>query len=87
MRNVHNVCYPIGTSNAKQMGLTNVKLEVKDIASINEYEKQDLITAFDLIHDQAQPAKVLKGIYNALRNKAVGPRDSREKPSEIKLDA
>jgi len=28
-----------------------------------------LITAFDVIDDQAQAAKVLKGIYNALRNK------------------
>lgn len=56
---------------AKQMGLTNVKFEVKDVASINEYEKYDLITAFDVIHDQAQPAKVLKGIYNALRSKGV----------------
>ena len=57
---------------AKQMGLTNVKFEVKDIASINENEKYDLITAFDVIHDQAQPAKVLKGIYDALRNKQEG---------------
>ncbi len=39
MRNVQNVCYLIGTSSAKQMGLTNVKFEVKDVASINEYEK------------------------------------------------
>ena len=57
---------------AKQMGLTNVKFEVRDVASINENEKYDLITAFDVIHDQAQPAKVLKGIYDALRNKQEG---------------
>ena len=56
---------------ARQMGLTNVKFEVRDVASINEHEKYDLITAFDVIHDQAQPAKVLKGIYNALRSKGV----------------
>ncbi|MBD0300349.1 MAG: methyltransferase domain-containing protein, partial [Nitrososphaera sp.] len=56
---------------AKQMGLTNVKFEVKDIASINEHEKYDLITAFDTIHDQAQPTKVLKEIYNALRKGGV----------------
>jgi ubiquinone/menaquinone biosynthesis C-methylase UbiE len=53
----------------KQMGLTNVKFEVRDVASINEHEKYDLITAFDVIHDQAQPAKVLNEIYHALRNK------------------
>lgn len=54
---------------AKQMGLTNVKFEVRDVASINEHEKYDLITAFDVIHDQAQPAKVLNEIYHALSNK------------------
>ena len=62
---------------AKQIGLTNVKFEVNDIASINEHEKYDLITAFDVIHDQAQPAKVLKSIYNALRNKQEGEEEER----------
>jgi len=60
---------------AKQIGLTNVKFEVNDIASINDHEKYDLITAFDVIHDQAQPAKVLKGIYNALRNTQEGEEE------------
>ena len=62
---------------AKQIGLTNVKFEVIDIASINDHEKYDLITAFDVIHDQAQPAKVLKGIYNALRNTQEGEEEER----------
>jgi len=62
---------------AKQIGLTNVKFEVNDIASINDHEKYDLITAFDVIHDQAQPAKVLKGIYNALRNTQEGEEEER----------
>ena len=65
---------------AKQMGLTNVNFGVKDIASINEYEKYDLITAFDVIHDQAEPAKVLKGIYNALRNKQKGEGEEGGRP-------
>jgi hypothetical protein len=30
-----------------------------------------LITAFDTIHDQAQPTKVLKEIYNALRKGGI----------------
>ena len=62
---------------AKQIGLTNVKFEVNGIASINDHEKYDLITAFDVIHDQAQPAKVLKGIYNALRNTQEGEEEER----------
>lgn len=56
------------------MGLANVNFEVRDVASINEHEKYDWITAFDVIHNQAQPAKVLKGIYYALRNKEAGGR-------------
>jgi SAM-dependent methyltransferase len=51
--------------------LTNVKFETKDATTINEQEKYDLITAFDTIHDQAQPTKVLKEIYNALRKGGV----------------
>lgn len=67
-----------GREEAKQMGLTNVNFEVRNVASINEHEKYDLITAFDVIHDQAQPAKVLKEIYNALRNKQVEEGGGRE---------
>jgi 2-polyprenyl-3-methyl-5-hydroxy-6-metoxy-1,4-benzoquinol methylase len=52
---------------AKKLGLTNVVFEVKDALSIKEPEKYGLITAFDTIHDQAQPTKVLKAIYNSLR--------------------
>jgi len=52
---------------ASKMELSNVKFEVEDLSLMNESEKYDLITAFDAIHDQAQPTKVLKAIYNALR--------------------
>jgi 2-polyprenyl-3-methyl-5-hydroxy-6-metoxy-1,4-benzoquinol methylase len=52
---------------AMEWNLTNAKFEIKDATTINEQEKYDLITAFDTIHDQAQPSKVLKEIYNALR--------------------
>jgi 2-polyprenyl-3-methyl-5-hydroxy-6-metoxy-1,4-benzoquinol methylase len=56
---------------AKEWNLTNAKFEVKDATKINEEEKYDLITAFDTIHDQAQPTKVLKEIYNALRKGGI----------------
>ena len=49
------------------MGLKNVRFEVRDVALIGEIEQYDLITAFDAIHDQAKPATVLCGIFNALR--------------------
>jgi SAM-dependent methyltransferase len=47
--------------------LKNVLFEIRDIGSLNEFEKYDLITAFDTIHDQAQPTKVSREIYNALK--------------------
>ncbi len=52
---------------AEEMGLSNVRFEVKDVAALDTVGQFDLITAFDAIHDQAQPAVVLKGIINALR--------------------
>ena len=51
--------------------MTNAKFEIKDTTTINEQEKYDLITAFDTIHDQAQPTKVIKEIYNALREDGI----------------
>lgn len=52
---------------AKKFGLTNVRFEVKDAILIEELGKFDLITAFDTIHDQAQPTRVLKAINNSLK--------------------
>lgn len=52
---------------AEKLGLGNVRFEVRDAVTLNEAEKYDLITAFDAIHDQAQPAFVLKGIADCLK--------------------
>ena len=57
-----------GKAEARKLGLTNIDFEVKDVTSIGETEQYDLITAFDAIHDQAQPAKVLREIAIALRS-------------------
>jgi len=53
---------------AKNLGLTNVQFEIKDALLIEELGKFDLITAFDTIHDQTQPTKVLKVINASLNN-------------------
>ncbi len=53
---------------AKNMGLTNVRFEIKDALLVEELGKFDLITAFDTIHDQVQPTKVLKAINTSLNN-------------------
>jgi 2-polyprenyl-3-methyl-5-hydroxy-6-metoxy-1,4-benzoquinol methylase len=52
---------------AERRGLTNVRFEVRDAAKIDEPASFDLITTFDAIHDQVDPAAVLRNIFNALR--------------------
>lgn len=56
---------------AQQLGLTNVRFEVKDAAGINDVGRFKLITAFDAIHDQARPRQVLRAIAEALRADGV----------------
>lgn len=53
---------------AAARGLSNIKFVVKDVAEIGETAAYDLIFAFDAIHDQGQPAKVLTEINAALRD-------------------
>lgn len=52
---------------AKKMKLKNSRFEIVDVSRIDDKEKFDLITAFDTIHDQARPTKVLRCVYRALR--------------------
>lgn len=58
-------------ADAKAKGLTNVRFEVRDAANIGETEAYDLITSFDAIHDQADPAGMLRSINQALRPDGV----------------
>ena len=53
------------------MKLSNTRFVVRDVATLGVSERYDLITAFDAIHDQAQPASVLAGIATALRPEAT----------------
>jgi SAM-dependent methyltransferase len=52
---------------AKRRGLRNVRFAVRDVARWDEPKAFDLVTAFDAIHDQADPAAVLRNIARALR--------------------
>jgi SAM-dependent methyltransferase len=52
---------------ARRRGLGNVRFDVQDAAEPCEKRAYDLVTAFDAIHDQAKPARVLKNIHDALR--------------------
>ena len=52
---------------AAEAGLSNVRFEVRDVSRLEEESRYDLVTAFDAIHDQADPAAVLRAIHRALR--------------------
>ncbi len=56
---------------AERLGLTNVRFEVRDAAAIGETARYDLITSFDAIHDQADPAGMLASIEQALKPDGV----------------
>lgn len=56
---------------AEEQGATNVRFEIRDAAKLDETESYDLITTFDAVHDQADPAAVLAGIHQALRPDGV----------------
>jgi len=56
-----------GAAEAARLGLTNVGFVEHDLAEFDARDVYDLITAFDTIHDQARPEKVLANIHRALR--------------------
>jgi 2-polyprenyl-3-methyl-5-hydroxy-6-metoxy-1,4-benzoquinol methylase len=51
---------------ALALGNRNAGFEVRDIAALGEAGRFDLVTAFDVIHDQARPAQVLSAVADAL---------------------
>jgi len=52
---------------ASGAGLTNVRFEVADAARIGFTDEFDAVLVFDAIHDQVDPAAVLRGIHTALK--------------------
>ncbi|MFV0495653.1 class I SAM-dependent methyltransferase [Mycobacterium sp.] len=56
-----------GAAEAKRLGLTNSAFESHDLTRMDKAGAYDVITAFDTIHDQAHPARVLANIHRALR--------------------
>jgi 2-polyprenyl-3-methyl-5-hydroxy-6-metoxy-1,4-benzoquinol methylase len=52
---------------AKKEGLINVCYDEKDLTDFDVPGRFDLITAFDAIHDQARPDKVLAGVFKSLK--------------------
>lgn len=60
-----------GRERARELGLENITLEVKNAAGFTDAKKFDLITTFDAVHDQADPARVLSNIERALKDDGV----------------
>jgi 2-polyprenyl-3-methyl-5-hydroxy-6-metoxy-1,4-benzoquinol methylase len=54
-------------SEAERRGLANVRFAMQDASEMKETQAYDLITAFDAIHDQARPDRVLRNLAHALR--------------------
>lgn len=64
-----------GIANAERekesLGITNATFEHQDVANFDHEDHFDLITAFDAIHDQANPEKVLENIKRSLKPEGV----------------
>lgn len=51
---------------ARALGNANARFAICDLAALNEPSRYKLITAFDVIHDQAKPQDVLREVARAL---------------------
>lgn len=56
---------------AQEKKLNNITFKKKDLSKWNESKAYDLITSFDVIHDQANPEQVLKNVFNALKSGGI----------------
>lgn len=56
-----------GRAEAARLGLQNATFVARDVSELDVADVYDVITVFDAIHDQAQPAQVLANIHRALR--------------------
>lgn len=61
----------IAQATRESVGMDNLRFEVRDATALGDVEQFDLVTAFDAIHDQIDPAAVLQGVAKALRPDGV----------------
>jgi SAM-dependent methyltransferase len=57
----------VARAEAAAFGLDNARFEAQDVAWLEVEDGLDLVTAFDAVHDQAQPTAVLARVSRALR--------------------
>lgn len=55
----------------ERTGSSNVRYEVKDLNTLDSVDAFDVVLAFDVIHDQRDPRRVLRNVSNALRPNGV----------------
>jgi 2-polyprenyl-3-methyl-5-hydroxy-6-metoxy-1,4-benzoquinol methylase len=55
------------TNLAQKLELTNVRFDARDITMLDDEQRFDLVLAFDVIHDQKDPATVLANVHRALK--------------------
>ncbi|MBS7698666.1 MULTISPECIES: methyltransferase domain-containing protein [unclassified Chelatococcus] len=56
-----------GRAAAAALGLDNIRFDVRDMTAYEEAGRFDLITTFDAVHDQKDPAGMLSGFARALK--------------------
>lgn len=58
----------VGVKIKTEKDLNNLTLATKDITDLGHEDHFDLVLAFDVVHDQKDPAKVLENVRGALRD-------------------
>lgn len=56
-----------GSAEARRLGIANASFVARDVSALDIASEYDVVTAFDAIHDQADPARVLANIHRMLR--------------------
>ncbi len=52
---------------ARRAGLENITFEARDLTGYAEHERFDFVTTFDAVHDQKDPAGLIRGLHGALK--------------------
>jgi 2-polyprenyl-3-methyl-5-hydroxy-6-metoxy-1,4-benzoquinol methylase len=64
---ISSECLAAARAEASRRGLRNVRFEQRDAADQIGRSSFDLVTAFDAVHDQVRPGRVLANVAEALR--------------------
>jgi 2-polyprenyl-3-methyl-5-hydroxy-6-metoxy-1,4-benzoquinol methylase len=55
------------SSQARERQLSNIHFEVVDLTGFEQVDSYDLVTSFDAVHDQKDPAAVLVRLYRSIK--------------------